>query len=276
MTYSITHKVRLHNGVEMPQFGLGVYKVEDGKEVVDTVKAALDLGYRSIDTAALYGNEEGVGQGIKESGIPREELFVTTKVWNTDQGYESTLAAFEKSLKKLDIEYLDLYLIHWPVEGKYIETWKALEKLYQEGKVKAIGVSNFQIHHLQDLMANTTEKPVVNQVELHPSLIQEEVRAYCREMDIAVEAWAPLGRGKLMEEPTLLSIGEKYGKSSAQVILRWHLQNDVIIIPKSSKPARLKENADIFDFALSTEEMTKISQLNKNERVGPDPDNFSF
>ena len=255
MTYSITHKVRLHNGVEMPQFGLGVYKVEDGKEVVDTVKAALDLGYRSIDTAALYGNEEGVGQGIKESGIPREELFITTKVWNTDQGYESTLAAFEKSLKKLDIEYLDLYLIHWPVEGKYIETWKALEKLYQEGKVKAIGVSNFQIHHLQDLMANTTEKPVVNQVELHPSLIQEEVRAYCKEMDITVEAWAPLGRGKLMEEPTLLSIGEKYGKSSAQVILRWHLQNDVIFIPKSSKPARLKENADIFDFELSTEEM---------------------
>ena len=197
-------------------------------------------------------------------------------MWNTDQGYESTLAAFEKSIKKLDLDYIDLYLIHWPVKGKYIETWKALEKLYQEGKVKAIGVSNFQVHHLKDLMANSTEKPVVNQVELHPRLIQEEVRTYCKQMDIAVEAWSPLSRGRLMDDPTLLSIGEKYSKSVAQVILRWHLQNDVIIIPKSSKPARLKENADIFDFALSTEEMTRISQLNKNERVGPDPDNFSF
>ena len=229
-----------------------------------------------IDTAALYGNEEGVGKGIKESGIPREELFITTKVWNTDQGYESTLAAFEKSIKKLDLDYIDLYLIHWPVKGKYIETWKALEKLYQEGKVKAIGVSNFQIHHLKDLMANSTEKPVVNQVELHPRLIQDEIRTYCKEMDIAVEAWSPLARGILMDDPTLLSIGEKHGKSVAQVILRWQLQNDVIIIPKSSKSARLKENADLFDFALSTEEMTRISQLNQNERVGPDPDNFSF
>ena len=276
MTYSITHKVRLHNGVEMPQFGLGVYKVEEGKEAVDTVKTAINLGYRSIDTAALYGNEEGVGKGIKESGLSREELFITTKVWNTDQGYESTLAAFEKSIKKLHLDYIDLYLIHWPVKGKYIETWKALEKLYQEGKVKAIGVSNFQVHHLKDLVANSTEKPVVNQVELHPRLIQEEVRTYCKQMDIAVEAWSPLSRGRLMNDTTLLSIGEKYSKSVAQVILRWHLQNDVIIIPKSSKPARLKENADIFDFVLSTEEMTRISQLNKNERVGPDPDNFSF
>ncbi len=158
-------------------------------------KSSLDLGYRSIDTAALYGNEESVGQGIKESGIPREELFITTKVWNTDQGYESTLAAFEKSIKKLHLDYIDLYLIHWPVKGKYIETWKALEKLYQEGKVKAIGVSNFQVHHLKDLVANSTEKPVVNQVELHPRLIQEEVRTYCKQMDIAVEAWSPLSRG---------------------------------------------------------------------------------
>jgi methylglyoxal/glyoxal reductase len=276
MTYSITHKVRLHNGVEMPQFGLGVYKVEEGKEAVDTVKTAINLGYRLIDTASLYGNEEGVGKGIKESGIPREELFITTKVWNTDQGYESTLAAFEKSIKKLHLDYIDLYLIHWPVKGKYIETWKALEKLYQEGKVKAIGVSNFQVHHLKDLMAHSTEKPVANQVELHPRLIQEEVRAYCKEMGIAVEAWSPLSRGRLIDDPTLLSIGEKYSKSVAQVILRWHLQNDVIIIPKSSKPARLKENADLFDFSLTTEEMTRISQLNKNERVGPDPDNFSF
>ena len=276
MTNSITNKVRLHNGVEMPQFGLGVYKVEEGQEAVDTVKAALNLGYRSIDTAALYGNEESVGQGIKESGIPREELFITTKVWNTDQGYESTLAAFETSMNKLGLDYLDLYLIHWPVKGKYLDTWKALEKLYHEGKVRAIGVSNFQIHHLKDLMANSTEKPVVNQIECHPRLTQVEVREFCRENGIAAEAWSPLGRGSLFEDPTLLSIGEKYGKSVAQVILRWHLQNGTIIIPKSSKPARLKENADIFDFELLKEDMDLIYQLNKNERIGPDPDNFNF
>jgi diketogulonate reductase-like aldo/keto reductase len=274
MKNSISHKVRLHTGVEMPQFGLGVYKVEDGNEAVDTVKTAFSLGYRSIDTAAFYDNEEGVGQAIKESGIPREELFITTKVWNTDQGYEETLAAFEKSRKKLDVEYIDLYLIHWPVKEKYLHTWKALEELYQEGKVRAIGVCNFQIHHLQDLFAHSKEKPVVNQVELHPLLSQEELRAFCRENDIAVEAWSPIARGRLLEEPRLLSIAEKYGRSTAQIMLRWHLQNDVIIIPKSVSPVRLKENADIFDFELTAEDMEKINQLNENKRFGPDPDNF--
>lgn len=276
MTNSISPRIQLHTGVEIPQLGLGVYKVEAGNVVVNTVKTALSLGYRSIDTAAFYDNEEGVGKAIKESGIPREELFITTKVWNTDQGYEETLAAFETSRKKLDLEYIDLYLIHWPVKEKYLHTWRALEKLYNEGKVKAIGVSNFKIHHLQDLFAHSNEKPVVNQVELHPLLSQEELRAFCKENHIAVEAWSPIARGRLLEEPHLLSIAEKYGKSTVQVILRWHLQNDVIIIPKSVSPVRLKENADIFNFELTTEDMNIINQLNENKRFGADPDNFNF
>lgn len=276
MVKSIAHKLVLHNGIEMPQFGLGVYKVEDGQEVVATVKHALDLGYRLIDTAALYENEDGVGKAIKESGIAREELFITTKVWNSEQGYESTLAAFEESMAKLDLDYLDLYLIHWPVKGKYLETWRALEHLYEKGKVKAIGVSNFQIHHLQDLLKHATVKPTVNQVELHPHLSQVELRKYCLEQNIKVEAWAPIARGNLIGDKTLQTIGEKYGKTTTQVILRWHLQNGVIIIPKSVQPARLKENAEIFDFELNEGEMAQIDHLNKNERYGPDPDDFDF
>lgn len=268
--------VKLHNGIEMPQIGLGVYKVEEGSEVVQTVKTAIELGYRLIDTASLYQNEEGVGKAIKESGIPREELFITTKVWNTDQGYENTLKAFETSMEKLGLEYLDLYLIHWPVKGKYLETWKALEHLYHEGKVKAIGVSNFQIHHLKDLFENSKEKPTVNQVELHPLLSQEELRGFCAEQDIKVEAWAPIARGRLLEDELLNSIAQKYQKTVTQVILRWHLQNGVIIIPKSVNPSRIKENSEVFDFELSMEDMSKINSLNKNERTGPDPDNFSF
>ncbi len=274
MVISINHTIRLHNGVEMPQFGLGVYKVEAGGVAVDTVKTALSLGYRSIDTAAFYDNEEGVGQALKESGIPREEIFVTTKVWNTDQGYEETLAAFEKSRKRLGLDYLDMYLVHWPVKGKYIDTWKALEKLYQEGTIKAIGVSNFQIHHLEDLFTHANEKPVLNQIELHPLLTQEKVRAFCKENDIAVEAWSPIARGKLVDDPTLLSIAEKYEKTSTQVILRWHLQNNVIVIPKSVTPSRIKENADIFHFELTDEDMEKINGLNENKRFGPNPDDF--
>lgn len=268
--------VTLHNGVRMPQFGLGVYKVEEGQQVEETVKNAIKLGYRLIDTAAFYENEEGVGKAIKESGVPREELFITTKVWNSDQGYEQTLDAFEKSLKKLDLEYIDLYLIHWPVKGKYIDTWRALEKIYSDGKVKAIGVSNFQIHHLKDIMENSSEKPVVNQVELHPRLSQEELRAFCDEHDIKVEAWSPIARGRVLEEPTIQHIAEKHGKTAAQVILRWHLQNRIIIIPKSVHEERLKENADIFDFELSMDEMNQMNTLNLNERFGADPDNFDF
>ncbi|RBP92415.1 diketogulonate reductase-like aldo/keto reductase [Cytobacillus firmus] len=266
----------LHNGVEMPQFGLGVYKVEEGQQVEDTVKNAINIGYRQIDTAAFYENEEGVGRAIKESGVPREELFITTKVWNTDQGYEQTLDAFDKSLKKLGLEYIDLYLIHWPVKEKYLETWRALEKLYRDGKVRAIGVSNFQIHHLKDIMENAAEKPAVNQVELHPLLSQEELRAFCDEHNIKVEAWSPIARGRVLENPAIKEIAEGHGKSSAQVILRWHLQNSIIVIPKSVKEERLRENANIFDFELTEEEMSQMNTLNKDQRFGPDPDRFDF
>ena len=270
----------LHNGVKMPWFGLGVFKVEEGSEVIDAVKTAISKGYRSIDTAAVYQNEEGVGegirQGIKEAGISREELFITSKVWNADFGYESTLEAYETSLKKLGLEYLDLYLIHWPVEGKYKDTWRALETLYTEKRVKAIGVSNFHIHHLQDVMKDATIVPMVNQVEYHPKLTQEELRAFCQQNHIQFEAWSPLMQGQLLEDEKLKEIADAHGKSVAQIILRWDLQNDVVTIPKSIKEHRIVENASIFDFELSAEEMEKISSLNENKRVGPDPDNFDF
>ncbi|KJE28030.1 aldo/keto reductase family protein [Geobacillus kaustophilus] len=266
----------LHNGVKMPWVGLGVYKVKEGEEVRSAVRTALEIGYRHVDTAAFYENEEGVGQAIRESGIPREQVFVTTKVWNTDQGYEATLKAFDRSLKKLGFDYVDLYLVHWPVKGKYKETYRALEKLYKDGYVRAIGVSNFHIHHLQDVLADCEIKPMVNQVEYHPRLTQKELHAFCRENGIQLEAWSPLMRGEILSEPTIVDIGRKYGKTPAQVVLRWDLQHGVVTIPKSVTPARIKENADIFDFSLTDEEMKQIDALNLNKRVGPDPDNFNF
>jgi diketogulonate reductase-like aldo/keto reductase len=260
----------------MPWFGLGVFKVKEGSEVIDSVKAAIKNGYISIDTAAVYKNEEGVGQGIKESGVPREELFITSKVWNADQGYESTLKAFDTSLEKLGLDYLDLYLIHWPVKGKYVETWKALEKLYKDGRVKAIGVSNHHVHHLKDILAEAEIKPMVNQVEYHPHLTQKELHEFCKSEGIQLEAWSPLKQGELLTEPVIAEIGQKYQKSAAQVILRWDLQNEVVTIPKSIKEHRIIENASIFDFELSSEDMERINSLNKNERIGSDPDNFNF
>ncbi|MFJ8068205.1 aldo/keto reductase [Peribacillus sp. NPDC096447] len=280
MVKNLQDTTALHNGVKMPWFGLGVFKVEEGPELVNAVKVAIKHGYRSIDTAAIYENEEGVGQGIreglKEAGISREDLFVTSKVWNADLGYESTIAAYEKSLKKLGLEYLDLYLIHWPVEGKYKEAWRALETLYKEGKVKAIGVSNFQIHHLKDLMADAEVKPMVNQVECHPRLTQKEVQAFCKEQGIQLEAWSPLMQGELLDNEVLQAIATKHGKSVAQVILRWDLQNGIVTIPKSTKEHRIVENSSVFDFELTEEEMNQIDGLNQNHRVGPDPDNFDF
>ncbi|WPP39382.1 aldo/keto reductase [Paenibacillus hunanensis] len=267
---------KLSNGVEMPWFGLGVYKVEEGDQVVNSVKWAIEAGYRSIDTAALYQNEEGVGQAIKESGVPREELFITTKVWNSDQGYDATLQAFDKSLSKLGLDYVDLYLVHWPVKGKYKDTWRALEKLHEDGKVRAIGVSNFQIHHLEDLLADAKVRPVVNQVELHPLLSQVELRNYCKEQGIQIEAWAPLAQGRLLDNPTLQAIADKHGKSIAQVLLRWDIQSGIVTIPKSIKKERIVQNADIYDFELSAEEMKQIDDLNEDRRFGADPDNFDF
>ncbi|WP_373893506.1 aldo/keto reductase [Virgibacillus natechei] len=274
MINKLQDTITLENGVKMPGFGLGVYKVEDGNVVINSVKAAIKHGYRSIDTAAFYDNETGVGQAIKECGVPREELFITSKVWNDDQGYEQTLQAFERSLEKLDLEYLDLYLIHWPVKGLYKETWKAMEKLYEDGKVRAIGVSNFHVQHLEDLLADCKVKPVINQVEYHPHLTQTELHEFCRKENIQLEAWSPLKRGRMFDEPTIVEIAEKYGKSPAQVILRWDLQNHVVTIPKSVTEHRIIENADVFDFSLTDEEVERISGLNKNERTGTNPDSF--
>lgn len=272
---SINHKVQLHNGVEKPQLGLGVYLVEEGKATIDTVNTALNLGYRAIDTASFYQNEAGVGQAIRESTIPRNDLFITTKLWNDDHGYDSTLKACENSLKKLNVDYLDLYLIHWPGDD-FIETWKAFERIYEEGLARAIGVSNFHEHHLEKLRVNSNEKPVVNQIENHPRLTQENVREYCKQHDIKVEAWSPLAKGKILNEPTIRYIAAKHSKTAAQIILRWHLQNGTIIIPKTVSSTRMKENADIFDFSLSMVEMNQIDSLNMNERTGNNPDTFLF
>ncbi|MBU5355056.1 aldo/keto reductase [Paenibacillus barcinonensis] len=266
----------LNNGVKMPWLGFGVFKVKDGDEVVNAVRTAIEAGYRSIDTAKVYNNEAGVAQGIREAGVAREDLFITTKVWNSDQGYESTLAAFEDSMKRLELDYLDLYLIHWPVKGKYKDTWRALEKLYKEGRVRAIGVSNFQIHHLEDLLMDATVIPAVNQVELHPLLTQTELREYCKKHEIQIEAWSPLGQGHLMEHPLLQDIAARYGKSPAQVILRWDLQNGIVTIPKSVTPERIRANTELYDFELTAEDIEQINSLNENKRFGADPDNFNF
>ncbi|MGO4108752.1 aldo/keto reductase [Paenibacillus sp. YAF4_2] len=276
----LNDKVVLHNGVAMPWLGLGVFKVEDGSVVVNSVKDAIKNRYRSIDTAAIYDNETGVGQGISEAmteyGVAREDLFITSKVWNADLGYESTLAAFETSLNKLGLEYLDLYLIHWPVVGKYKDAWRALETLYKQGRVKAIGVSNFHVHHLQDLMKDAELVPMVDQVEYHPLLAQNDLRAFTRENNIQLEAWSPLMQGGLLDHPVLTEIASRHGKSVAQVILRWDLQNGVVTIPKSIKEARIIENGNVFDFELSADEIAQIDALNEDKRVGPDPDNFDF
>ncbi|WP_339225414.1 aldo/keto reductase [Paenibacillus sp. FSL H8-0332] len=275
MMMNLKSATKLANGVEMPWFGLGVFKVQEGQEVIDSVKAAIKAGYRSIDTASVYGNEEGVGQAIRESGVAREELFITTKVWNTEQGYDSTLAAFDQSLSKLGLDYADLYLVHWPIRAKYKDTWRAIEKLYADGKVRAIGVSNFQINHLEDLLADATVKPMVNQVELHPLLNQLELREYCKAQGIQIEAWAPLAQGHLLDNEVLADIAARHNKTLPQVILRWDLQNGIVTIPKSVKEERIIANADIFDFELSEEEISRINGLNRDQRFGSHPDRFN-
>ncbi|WP_405207883.1 aldo/keto reductase [Aquimarina sp. LLG6339-5] len=267
---------RLHNGIEMPYFGLGVYLSDNDREVIDAVEWALEEGYRHIDTASIYKNEEGVGKAILNSSVPREEIFVVSKVWNADQGYESTLKAFEKSLQRLQLNYLDLYLIHWPVEGKYIETWKALEKLYKDGVIKAIGVSNFLQHHLENLMETSEIKPMVNQMEFHPYLVQQDLINFCNKHYIQYEAWSPMMQGKIFELSILDNLSKKYNKTAAQIVLRWNLQKGVITIPKSSKKHRIIDNANLFDFELSKEDIDYIDSLDKHQRLGPDPDNFNF
>ncbi|WP_088007753.1 aldo/keto reductase [Indiicoccus explosivorum] len=276
MELTIDSTKQLHNGIQMPRFGLGVYKMTDREEALRAMSEAISTGYRAIDTASLYGNEREVGEAVRHSGVKREDIFVTSKVWNTDQGYDNTLRAFEKTLEHLGFDYLDLYLTHWAVEGKYPDTYRAIERLYAEKLLRATGVSNHQPHHLERIFVKAHVKPMVNQVELSPQLTQEEVRSFCREHDIAVTAWSPLARGRLLEDQVLRRIGEAHGKSPAQVVIRWHLQNDIIVIPKSVTPARIRENADVFDFVLSPEEMAAVDGLNRNERTGADPDNFNF
>ncbi|MDQ0483605.1 aldo/keto reductase [Guptibacillus hwajinpoensis] len=272
----IDKRVTLSNGVKMPYLGFGVFKLEDGEETTNAVKIALETGYRGIDTASYYGNEESVGRAIKESGVEREDLFITSKVWNDEQGYNATLRAFERSLERLQTDYLDLYLIHWPVPGLYTETWQALEKLYHEGKVCAVGVSNFEPHHLEAISKISSVKPVINQIEFHPELLQGEVRDYCRSKGIQVEAWSPLKRGQVLNEPVIQTIGKQHGKTPAQVVLRWCLQHDIVLNVKSSKEERIKENADLFDFELTEEEMVSIDSLHTDNRIAHHPDSLDF
>ncbi|MGB5554367.1 MAG: aldo/keto reductase [Flavobacteriaceae bacterium] len=266
----------LHNGVKIPYLGLGTYQADNDQEVVDAVKYALKIGYRHIDTAAVYGNEEGVGRGIKESGVARDAVFVVSKVWNNDQGYESTLKAFEASLERLNLEYLDLYLIHWPVVGKYKDTWRALEKLYMDKRIRAIGVSNFLKHHLEDLLKTAKIVPMINQMEFHPYVVQQALIDYCAEKGIQYEAWSPFMQGKLFKLDICNEMALKYGKSPAQIILRYNLQKGIVTIPKSTKPERILANSDIFDFELSDEEVKYFDRLDRGERIGPHPDHFDF
>lgn len=273
----ITTTKKLNNGVEMPIFGLGVFQSPEGSETVNAVRWAIEAGYIHIDTAKIYENEKSVGQGVRDSGVAREKLFVTTKLWNADMRAHKQMEAIDNSLKALAMDYVDLYLIHWPVEN-YLESWKAMEKILASGKARAVGVSNFQIHHLDDVLSKTDIVPAVNQIELHPFLTQEPLRKHCREKGIAVEAWSPLGGqgGNVLSDPTVKKIAEKVGKSPAQVVIRWDLQSDIITIPKSVHQNRIKENSDIFDFELTADDMKALDSLNADKRVGPDPDNFNF
>ena len=273
---NLNDTVKLNNGVEMPRLGFGVFQVKPGVLTEQVVRKALEVGYRSIDTAAIYGNEADVGKAVIASGIPRREIFITTKVWNADQGYASTLKAFDISRNKLQTDYLDLYLINWPVKGRYADTWRAMEKLYQDGMVRSIGLSNFHIHHIQDILSVCQVRPAVDQVELHPRLRQAELHQFCLENQIQIEGWAPLMRGRAFTIPTIVEIAAKHRKTSAQVLIRWHLQHGIVAIPKSVTPHRIVENTQVFDFQLSEEEMKRIDALNQNQRVGPDPDNFNF
>jgi diketogulonate reductase-like aldo/keto reductase len=266
--------ITLNNGLKIPQLGLGVWQATDD-EAEFAVSEALSSGYRLIDTAAMYQTESGVGRAIQESGVNRSDLFVTTKLWNSNQGYDTALKAFDESISKLGLDYIDLYLIHWPVpvQDKYVDTWRAFEQLYDQGVIKAIGVSNFMPEHLDKLLAQSEVVPAVNQIEVHPDFQQRETRDYCRTKGIAIESWSPIGGsgGTLLDNPDLGEIAKKYGKSPAQIAIRWHIQSGLIVIPKSVHAERIKENIDVFDFELDDTDMQLIDTLDGPNRHGPDP-----
>ncbi len=270
MELSLQSTVKLNNGVEMPRLGLGVFRAPRGEVTREAVLTALAAGYRHIDTARIYGNERDVGRAVLESGVPRNELFLTTKLWNDDQGYDSTLRACERSLKELGLEYVDLYLMHWPVPGQRLESWRALEKLLADGKCRAIGVSNFMEHHLEELLGRAKVVPAVNQVEQHPFLYQQSLQRYCAAKGIVVEAYSPLTKGQRLGESNVVEIARKHGKSPAQVLIRWCLQHDLVVIPKSVRETRIRENASVYDFSLSAEDMRRLDGLNEDLYTGWD------
>ena len=276
MTSSTIPTVTLNNGVEIPQLGFGVFQIPED-ETTAAVSAALETGYRHIDTAAAYGNEAGVGRALADSGLSRDELFITTKVWKSDQGYDATLRAFDTSLAALGLDRLDLYLIHWPTPARdlYADTWRALERLVEEGRLRAAGVSNFQPAHLQRLLDGSSLVPTINQIELHPGLQQSELRAFHAEHGIATEAWSPLAQGAVLDDEAITSIAGRTGKSPAQVVLRWHLQLGNVVIPKSVTPSRIRENFEVFDFELTDEDMSTIAGADRDLRTGPHPDEFN-
>ncbi|MBD3307130.1 aldo/keto reductase [candidate division KSB3 bacterium] len=276
MITSITDCTVLNNGVNMPWFGLGVFKSQEGEEVENAVKWALELGYRAIDTATVYGNERGVGKAMQASGIPREQIFLTTKLWNEDQRQKRPFEAFNESLERLGTDYVDLYLIHWPVAGCYKDSWKALEEIYASGRAKAVGVSNFMINHLEDLLGDTDLVPTVNQVEFHPHLVQPDLLKFCKDHKIQLEAWSPLMKGEIVSVKEAQQLAEKYHKTPAQIVLRWDLEHEVVTIPKSVHRERIEENKQIFDFELTDEEVALLDSLDMGRRLGPDPNNFSF
>ncbi|MBC2147759.1 aldo/keto reductase [Listeria booriae] len=276
MDLKVTDTKKFHNGQEIPLVGLGVWKMRDEKEAIEAIQVAIESGYRAIDTAKVYENEEYVGQAIREAGIAREALTITSKLWNADHGYDETLRAFDTTLKKLQLDYLDLYLIHWPVLA-YKDSWRAMERLYNEGLIKSIGVSNFHQHHLENLFTTANEKPVIDQIEIHPLLSQKPLKAYLESQDIVHEAWSPLAQGgELLKNQTLQRIADKYNITIPQVILRWHLNNGSVIIPKSVTPERIRANIDLFGFDLAASDMAEIDALNKDERKGSNPDSEEF
>jgi 2,5-diketo-D-gluconate reductase A len=269
--------IRLSDGVDIPQIGFGVWQV-DNADAPKAVKAAIEAGYRSIDTAAAYGNEEGVGAGIRAAGVPREELFITTKLWNDRHGAKNALKAFDESLKRLRLEYVDLYLIHWPCPraNLYVETWRALQEIKSSGRARSVGVSNFKIPHLERIIGETSIVPTINQIELHPHFQQKAQREFHARHRIVTESWSPLGRGGAMKDPLIAGIAARHGRTPAQVTLRWHIQSGLVAIPKSVTPARIAENFDVFNFELTEEDMAKIDSLdNERDRIGPDPDVFA-